>query len=237
MPILGKELEFFPDDVIELPTSDAPWEVAHLRSRHEKAVARVLLAAKSPFYLPQIEQKTAYSDRVLVSRLPLFPGYLFLRRGPGLRQALWRTGALVKVIEVVDQTRLTVELRQIWQLQASGASLTLCADVARGDAVRIKEGPFCGYCGIVREERGSLRLIVSVSMIGKSIAVEFPRGRLVRLSEEASRGSDPPVTALAGKANERIDPGHARRPSLAASSKALGRMPPCPGGQWVASNM
>ena len=178
MPILRKESDVFPENLFEL---DAPWEIAHLRSRQEKSVARLLLDAAIPFYLPQIEQRKSRSGRTFVSHLPLFPGYIFLRRVEGLRQTLWRTSAVANMIEVPDQARLTAELLQIRELQASGAMLTPCVEVVPGDAVRIKSGAFSGYSGVVIEERGSERLIVSVSILRKSVSVEFPREVLARL--------------------------------------------------------
>ncbi len=181
MPILRKESDIFPDDLFDLPTADAPWEIAHLRSRQEKSVARLLLDGGMPFYLPQIEETKKRSGRTFVSHLPLFPGYIFLRQVEGLRQTLWRTSAVVTMIQVPDQAQLTAELLQIRQLQASGAVLTPCMDLAPGDAVRITEGAFSGYVGIVIEERGSLRVIVSVSILKKSVAVDFPRELLAQL--------------------------------------------------------
>jgi transcription antitermination factor NusG len=189
MPILSRESEIYPDNLFDLPTSVAPWQVAHLRSRQEKCVARLLLDGGMPFYLPQIEQKKRSSGRTLVSHLPLFPGYIFLRRVEGLRQTLWRTSAVANMIDVPDQEQLTAELFQIRQLQVSGAVLTPHTDFAPGDAVRIEEGAFHGYSGTVVEERGSLRLIVAVSVLRKSVAVEFPR-EFLALSKPSAAGRD-----------------------------------------------
>ena len=175
MPILPKETDIYPDDLFDVPTADAPWEIAHVRSRQEKAVARLLLDAGVPFYLPQIEQQSERAGRKFVSHLPLFPGYIFVRHVDGLRQTLWRTSAVAHMLEVADQAELTAELLQIRELQCRGAVLTPTSDVVPGDAVRITEGAFRGYSGVVTEVRGALRLIVSVSALRKSIAVEFPR--------------------------------------------------------------
>lgn len=183
MPILPKESELFPDTLFDLPTADAPWEIAHLRSRQEKAVARLLLDDGKPFYLPQMEQKVTRGGRTFVSHLPLFPGYVFVRRVDGLRQTLWRTSAVANMIEVPDQAQLTAELLQIRQLQASGAVFTPRVELAPGDTVRVTEGAFSGYIGVVTEERGSLRLVVSVSILRKSITVEFPRAVLAEVKE------------------------------------------------------
>lgn len=186
MPILRKESDIFPDDLFELSTDEAPWEIAHLRSRQEKSVARLLLDDEKPFYLPQIQQTKKSNGRTFVSHLPLFPGYIFMRRVDGLRQTLWRTNAVVQVIDVPDQAQLTAELQQIRELQAKGAVLTPPVDLLPGDAVRITEGAFSGYSGIVMEERGSLRLVVSVSILKKSIAVEFPRELLTQVKPDTS---------------------------------------------------
>jgi transcription antitermination factor NusG len=184
MPILHKESDIFPANLFELPTAEAPWQIAHLRSRQEKAVARLLLDAGMPFYLPQVRQTKKTSGRTFVSHLPLLPGYIFLRRVDRLRETLWRTNAVVSMIEVPDQEELTGELLQLRRLQVEGAVLTPRVEFAPGDAVRITEGSFSGYSGVVVEERGSLRLIVSVSILKKSVAVEFPREVL----EQAARG-------------------------------------------------
>lgn len=181
MTILRKESDIFPDQLFELPTADAPWEIAHLRSRQEKSVARLLLDAGMPFYLPQVQQTRKTAGRTFVSHLPLFPGYIFLRRVEGLRQTLWRTSAVANLIEVPDQAQLTEELLQVRLLQTSGAVLTPRVDLAPGDAVRITEGSFSGYTGTVMEERGTQRLIISVSMLKKSVAVEFPREVLAQV--------------------------------------------------------
>jgi transcriptional antiterminator NusG len=181
VPILAKESDLYPDDLFELPTAEAPWEIAHLRSRQEKAVARLLLDGGKPFYLPQVQQKKKASGRTFVSHLPLFPGYIFVRRVAGLRETLWRTSAVANMLEVPDQAQLSAELQQIRHLQTSGAVLTPRVELVPGDAVRIEEGSFSGYTGVVVKERGLMRLIVSVSILKKSVTVEFPRDILTQV--------------------------------------------------------
>lgn len=138
MPIRRKESDIFPDDLFDMPIAEAPWEIAHLRSRQEKSVARLLLDSRNPFYLPQIQQKKKSGGRTFVSHLPLFPGYIFLRRVPGVRETLRRTNVIANLLEVPDQARLTSELLQIRTLQISGATLTPYDELAPGDAVDAK---------------------------------------------------------------------------------------------------
>ncbi|HEU4889197.1 MAG TPA: transcription termination/antitermination NusG family protein [Thermoanaerobaculia bacterium] len=188
MPILDKESDIFPEALFSLSTVDAPWEIGHVRSRQEKTVARLLLQDGKPFYLPQTKRTEKRSGRTFVSHLPLFSGYIFMRRVPGLRQTLWRTSGVANVIQVDDQAQLNAELLQIRQLQASGAVLATCTELIAGDAVCIREGVFTGYSGIVMESRGQLRLIVSVSILKFFVIVEFPR-ELVTLLKPHETGT------------------------------------------------
>ena len=181
MPILRKESEIFPENLFSDPDLRAPWLVAHVRSRQEKLLARYLRERGIPFFLPQVEQKKVRNGRTFVSYLPLFPGYVFLRRVAAV-DAIWRSNVVAGLIDVEDQERLAFELRQIRALQEAGARLTPAPpDLVAGDPVRITTGAFRDYVGTVLRERGATRLVVSVSILRKSVAVEFPRDVLAPL--------------------------------------------------------
>jgi len=86
---------------------------------------------------------------------------------------------VVKVLDVGDQGLLARELLQIRQFQEAGADLVPYCDLVAGDPVRIADGPFKGYRGIVLQTQGRLRLLVSISMLRQSVAVEFERDVIV----------------------------------------------------------
>jgi transcription antitermination factor NusG len=176
MPILQKESEIYPADLFEI---EAPWQVAHVRSRQEKVLARFLATHQKPFYLPQVDRVVKRDGRTFTSHLPLFSGYVFLRRVAGA-EIIWRSNVVVSILDVPDQEQLTMELRQIRSLQERGAMLTPVSDIAAGDAVRITEGAFRDYVGTVVREKGTSQLIISVTTLRKSVAVEFPRDAVVR---------------------------------------------------------
>lgn len=177
MPLLPKELEIFPDDIFE---ALEPWRVAHVRSRHEKMLARHLMERSISFYLPQMEKALVRAGRRRVSHVPLFPGYVFFRGGPAARQIALRSNVVANLLEVEDQDLLAQELQQIRRLQIAGASLVPVEDFDAGDPVRITDGAFAGYQGIVvRSGRGD-RLLVAVSLLRKAVAVEFAREALRR---------------------------------------------------------
>lgn len=175
MPLLKRETEIFPPDLFDLPESGFPWWIAHARSRREKSVARHLEDCGVPFYLPQREKKVRRAGRTFRSYLPLFAGYVFIRGAEKERLAALRSNMLVRILPVAAQELLGAELAQVRALQEAGASLTPCVPILRGQSVRVTEGPFSGYTGVVLQEKGRQRLIVSVTALRKAILVEFER--------------------------------------------------------------
>ena len=179
MPLLPKEPEIAPQDLFELP-ADLEWRVAHVPSRQEKVLARFLLQRQIPFYLPQTTNTLRGGGRTRTSHLPLFPGYVFFRGDRNMRNVVVRSDLAVGILEVDDQRLLQDELCQLRQLQLSGASLIRYDDLLPGEPVRITEGAFAGYHGVVvRSSRGD-RLVVSISLLRKSVVVEFGRTILRR---------------------------------------------------------
>ena len=178
MPLLRKETDLLPDDFFALPQDAFPWLVVHVRSRQEKTLARHLVRHAVPFYLPLMSSERLRAGRKLSSHVPLFPGYVFLRSDAAQRDIVWRSGAAANVLEVADQDQLRAELEQIRRLQIAGASFEPLVSFAPGDAVRITGGVFSGYSGRILREKGRERLIVDISLLRRSVAVELERTRL-----------------------------------------------------------
>lgn len=193
MPLLKREPDVFPETLFESDFGE-PWTVAHVRSRQEKVLARFLAAAGIPFYAPQREKRTRRGGRHFVSWLPLFPGYVFFRAAAGQRAIVWRSNVVVRLIDVPDPGRLHGELAQIHRLQRAGARFSPARSLDAGEAVRVVEGPFEGYFGIVVRERSAERLLVSVSLLRRTVAVEFEREML---APAALRRVPPPAAAPA----------------------------------------
>ena len=187
MPILKREPDAFPDTIFEMTD---PWWVAHLRSRQEKLLARYLRDHEIPFYLPQMEKRSRRSGRTFVSYLPLFAGYLFFRGGREEKLSALKSNVVVSVLEPLDQEEISQELKQLHELQLTDAELKPHPFIAPGDAVLITEGAFEGYRAVVIKEKGTMRLIVSVSFIRQSVALEIDR-EFVRPQREATARRPP----------------------------------------------
>ena len=186
MPLLKREVDFFPVGLFALDDPDRPWWVAHTRSRQEKAQARHLLRLATPFYVPQYEKTLRRGERQRRSFLPLFPGYVFFRGTLAQRQAAFQSRLVVQILEVQDQRQLQKELSELHALQQSGATLIPMEELHVGDAVQVTDGPFQGYSGVVVRGQARLRLLVSITMLRKTVAVEFDR-EIVRSLPKARR--------------------------------------------------
>lgn len=176
VPLLPKETEVFPEDLFELRNDSAVWMVAHVRSRQEKTLARHLERQGVGFYLPQIEKTTRRDGRTYRSYVPLFPGYVFLRGDARSRDVAWRSNVVANLIDVDDQELVHKELFQLRELQLAGASLTPQLDIVIGTPVRVTDGVFAGYTGIVVKEKDKERLIITISHLHRAVAVEIARG-------------------------------------------------------------
>jgi transcription antitermination factor NusG len=179
MPILKRGTEVFPSDLLDRPPAQLPWMVANVRSRQEKALARYLEPCGVPFYLPLHENAIRRAGRRFISFLPLFAGYVFLRGSHAERHAALRSNLIARILEPPDQEELSRELRELRRLQESGASLTPCANFEPGQRVRVLDGPFAGYTGVVVRGTDRPRLVVSISMLQRAVAVEFDREVLI----------------------------------------------------------
>jgi transcription antitermination factor NusG len=175
MPLLKREAEISPPNLFEIADVHLPWWVARTRSRQEKALARYLLPSGVPFYAPQYEKKLRSGPRQRSSYLPLFPGYVFFRGSAAQRQVAVQSRLIVQVLEVQDQGLLQKELHEIQALHQAGAVFLPFEELHPGDSVRISEGPFQGYSGVVLRGQARLRLLVSITMLRKTVAVEFDR--------------------------------------------------------------
>jgi transcription antitermination factor NusG len=152
-----------------------PWFALQVKGRRELAVAEYLRGQGYEWFLPLYKCKKRWSDRIKEVELPLFPGYLFCRFDPQ-----WRLPILTipGVIQVVGNNRQPApvdeqEITSIRTLIASGAQNQPWPFLEVGDKVRIESGPLSGLEGLLVEFRGSHRLVLSVTLLQRSVAVEL----------------------------------------------------------------
>jgi transcriptional antiterminator RfaH len=175
MPVLAAEPTVYPDDLLTVPLpADEPsavWHVLHTKPRQEKSLARELLRKEIAFYLPLTSRRWDLRGRVMVSHLPLFPGYLFLRAGRDALLTALSTRRVVRPLDVPDQQRLDADLRQVQRLLSSGLEVDAHDRLVIGQEVEITSGPLTGFRGRVLRTASGNRFVVEVDFIQRGASV------------------------------------------------------------------
>lgn len=150
------------------------WYAAYTTARHEKKVAEQLERKAVECFLPLYEAVHRWKDRKAKVQLPLFPGYVFVRIP--LRERL-RVLEIPSVVHLVGSGTQPTELPdfEIDSLRSGLHSLRAepCPYLRVGDRVRVKYGPLAGLEGILLRKRDSCRLVLSIDIIMRSVAVEI----------------------------------------------------------------
>ncbi len=155
--------------------SELPWFALQVRTRHETGIASFLEAKGYEQFVPLYKLRKRWSDRIKVTEAPLFPGYLFCRFDPQYRLPVLKTPG---VIQIVGYNRIPapideIEINAIQTLIASGLPTQPWPFLAVGDHVRIESGSLRGLDGIVVKLKENHRLVVSVTLLRRSVAVEI----------------------------------------------------------------
>lgn len=182
MPILAEQPFVFPDDLLqrsicteELRRMDSEryWWVVYTKSRQEKALARDLFTSQIPFYLPQVARDHLIRRRRVRTLDPVFPGYVFLYGTPEERVDSLKTNRISRILSVPNQDELLQDLRQLAELIAIGAPLTVEQRLCAGRRARICHGPLAGFEGTIIQRRGADRLLITVNFLQQGVSLEI----------------------------------------------------------------
>lgn len=157
--------------------SEMPWYALRVKSRHEKSVASSLQSRNIEQLLPLYISRNKWADRYKNVQLPLFPGYVFSRFEIDSR------GSILRIPGVIDMVRFGQvlapvdpnEVEALQRLVDSGLACEPYGHIEVGDRVEIHSGPFFGLTGLVTEVRKALRLVLSVTLLRRSVLVELDR--------------------------------------------------------------
>ena len=176
MPILTKELDIYPADLLASPAAiERPWWAMYTLARQEKKLMRLLIKADVPFYAPVIARRyRSPAGRVRTSYEPLFANYVFVCGDEVGRHSAVCTGCVSRWMPVGQPLELVEDLKQLHNLIQTNAPLSPERRLEPGEKVRIRSGAFAGYEGTVFRRDRETRLLVAVRFMdqGVSVAIE-----------------------------------------------------------------
>ena len=158
--------------------SSSRWFALYVKSRHEQATETFLRHKGYETFCPTYQSRRIWSDRVKEVALPLFPNYLFCRFSIHDRTVpVLGTPGVSRIVGLGDHPT-PIEESEIAALQKIVSSRNAVMPwpyLQEGTGVRIERGPLSGISGILISLRKHHRLIVSVSLLRRSVAVEVER--------------------------------------------------------------
>jgi len=181
------------------------WYAIRIATGHEKLVSTQLQNKGYEDFLPMYRSVRKWSDRTKELEFPLFPGYLFCRFDFSNRLPILITPG-VKLIVGFGKIPAPVtcdEIESLRRVVASGAAATPWPYLSVGQKVQVREGALAGLEGILLQVKNSYRIVLSVELLRRSIAVELdracvapvrasqmPRPELVGAARASSAGSE-----------------------------------------------
>ena len=151
------------------------WFAVYTIPRHEKRLAEHFGVRQIEYFLPLYRTLRRWKDGSRVTlELPLFPNYIFVRIS---RRERVRVLEVPGVLSMVGCGREPAAVPE-GEIEALRRGISLAKIephryLVVGERVRINAGPLAGMEGVLIRKKNSFRVVLTISMIMKSIAVEL----------------------------------------------------------------
>ena len=158
-------------------SSSLPWFAIRVRSRAEQLAGTALSGRGYEVFVPTYLECRRYSSCVKKVDAALFPGYLFCRLDVNRRLPVLSTAGVEHIVSIagVPQPIEDCEIAAIRTVVESKFATVPWPYLGAGNAVRIEFGPLAGIEGLVVSEKSRERLVLSVHLLQRSVAVEIER--------------------------------------------------------------
>jgi transcription elongation factor/antiterminator RfaH len=187
---------------LSLETSSAhsvqglPWYALQCWVRKESLIVTQLETQGFDCFLPKYKSVREWSDRKKEVEQPLFPGYVFCRFEYSQRRPIVVTPGVLQVVGC-GRTPMPVEQREIEAIQFAIASEVPTQPwpyLAIGERVRIHTGKLSGLEGILVNFKGNHRVVLSVSLLQRSVALEVDLAWVTSLEKRSEMKVQPITT-------------------------------------------
>lgn len=154
------------------------WYALAVHARSEASAADEVAVRVDEVFLPVRRERRAWSDRVKVADVPLFPSYLFVRLAldAAARVALLRCKHVVEVVgrlpgdERIARAIPDHEVEALRILVEADRALDPIERLVPGRHVLVGAGPLRGARGVVEASPdGQRRLVVQIALLGRGV--------------------------------------------------------------------
>jgi transcription antitermination factor NusG len=155
-------------------TCGANWYALYTAPRHEKQVADQINRQGIPCYLPLYRSVRRWKDRRKELALVLFPGYVFVQMALQHRLRVLRLPGAVRLV-TFNGRPVPVPEEDIQNLQnhlSCSGNIEPHPYLSVGRRVRVRSGPLRGLEGIIQRTKDRCRIVLSIHLIMRSVAVE-----------------------------------------------------------------
>jgi transcription antitermination factor NusG len=152
------------------------WVAVYVRSHYEQSVSLILRNKGFNEFLPTTSETSSHGPGRPARLKPLFPGYLFCRFArdcaggrivttPGVLRILG-TGCAPSPVP-------DTEIANLRMLVNSGMDFRPLTAFTVGQHVQVVRGPLAGITGTLLRVKGDNKLVVSVTLLQRSVAVRL----------------------------------------------------------------
>lgn len=171
--------------MIALEAQSMNWYALHVRSNHEHMVAQKLEGVGIEAFYPHILAPSRDKRREIEKKF--MPGYVFGRFNLAEKTPVV---AIDQVVSILGSGRHAIAIPD-YEIEAvrliATAKQAMPSDyIHAGDRVLVTRGPLQGLVGFVTRHKDSLRIVVSVEMLARSISAEVDADSLEVLTAAAA---------------------------------------------------
>jgi len=176
--VIGTAITEFGENTLRasaLPAGDGSrWYVAYTCTHHEKQVAQQLSERHVENFLPVYQSVRRWKDRRKELQLALFPSYVFVRMNLKDRLQVLQLPGVVSFVNFrgAPAPLSDSEIETLRRGSSNPAHIAPHPYLKVGRRVRVKTGPFAGTEGILVRRREGCRVVVSIDLLQRSVALE-----------------------------------------------------------------
>jgi transcription antitermination factor NusG len=158
-----------------------PWFALQTKPRSEKKIDYLLQQKGYESFTPTYRRRRRWADRTVEIELPLLPMYVFCRLNSSAMGKAVTTPGVVRIVGFGGKPAeiLMEEINALQLLARSPLLREPWRYLPDGTMVLVETGPLAGTRGIISHDDNCRRLIISVTLLQRSVAIQLDENTVV----------------------------------------------------------